>query len=81
VRIIQDHDAENHTQINFLVELCDGAFEKIMAYGTLCECIENLEDEDFASEHKAWILTDGNGHQGPARKSHKDYKGSHYNVL
>jgi hypothetical protein len=52
-----------------------------MAYGILCECIEDLEDEDLTSEHKAWIFTDIIGHQGPLRKSHKDYKGSLYNVF
>jgi hypothetical protein len=53
VRKIQDHDAENHNRIKFLVELGDGAFDEIMAYGTLCECIEDLEDEDLTSAHKA----------------------------
>jgi hypothetical protein len=81
VRKIQDLDAENHTNIKFLVELGDGAFDEIMAYGTLCECIEDLEDEDLSSDHKVWTFTDVIGHQGPLRKSHKDWKGSLYNVL
>jgi hypothetical protein len=81
VRKIQDHDAENHANIKFLVELGDGAFDEIIAYGTLCDCIEDLEDEDISSEHKSWTFTDVIGHQGPLRKSHKDWKGSLYNVL
>jgi hypothetical protein len=65
VRKIQDHD-----------ELCDSAFDKIFAYGTLCKCNKDLEDED-----KAWIFTDDIGHQGPLCKSHNDYKDSPYIVL
>jgi hypothetical protein len=52
-----------------------------MAYGTLCECIEDLEDEDLTSEHKVWTFSDVNGHQGPLCKYHKYYKGYLYNVL
>jgi hypothetical protein len=81
VRKIQDHDAENHANIKFLVELGDGAFDEIIAYGTHCDCIEDLEDEDISSEQKAWTFTDVVGHQGPLWKSHKDWKGSLYNLL
>jgi hypothetical protein len=81
VRKIQDHDAENHAFIKFLVELGDGAFDKMIAYGTLCECIEDLEHEYLTVEHKAWIFADVIGHQGLICNSHKDYKGSLYNVL
>jgi hypothetical protein len=48
---IQDHNAENHYRIKFLVELGDCAFDKIMANDTLCECIEDLEDEDLTIKH------------------------------
>jgi hypothetical protein len=41
---------------NFLFELGNGGFDKIMAYGALCECIKDLEDEDLTSEHNAWIF-------------------------
>ena len=37
---IQDHDAENHANIKFLIELGDSECDEIIAYGTLCECIE-----------------------------------------
>jgi hypothetical protein len=36
LRKIQDLDAENHANIKFLVELGDGEFDEIIAYGTLC---------------------------------------------
>jgi hypothetical protein len=49
VRIIQDHDAENHARINFLDDIGDGAFNEILAYRTLRECIEDIEDEYLTS--------------------------------
>jgi hypothetical protein len=52
MRKIQDLEAENHAHFKFLVEKGDGAFDEIMAYGTLCECIEDLEDEDLISDQK-----------------------------
>jgi hypothetical protein len=67
VRKIQDLHAENHTNIKFLVELGDRAFNDIIAYGTLCKQIEDLEDEDVTSDHKVYIFTDVIGHQGPLR--------------
>jgi hypothetical protein len=33
--VIQDLDVENHSNIKFLVELSDGKFDEIIAYGTL----------------------------------------------
>jgi hypothetical protein len=81
VKKIQDNDAENHANIKFLVELDDGAFNENIAYGTLCDFIEDLEDEDLSSEHKVWIFNVVVGHQGPLQKSRKDYSGSFYNVL
>jgi hypothetical protein len=56
VRKIQDLDARNHANIKFLVELGDGAFDEILAYGTLSECIEDLEDEDLPSEKRSGLL-------------------------
>jgi hypothetical protein len=81
VRKIQDLDAENHAYIKFLVELGDGAFDEKIAYGTLCACIEELEDEDLISEQKLWLFTDFIGYQRTLRKSLKDWIGSLYNVL
>ena len=81
LRKIQDHEAHNHANIKFLVELGDGAFDEIISYNTLCECIEQLEDEKIDSAEKVWTFKEILGHQGPLKKSHKDYKGSLYNVL
>jgi hypothetical protein len=41
-------------------------------------CIDDLEDEDVSPEDKVWTFKDV---LGPLKKSHKDYKGSLYNVL
>jgi hypothetical protein len=40
-----------------------------------------LEDEMVSPEDKVWIFKNILGHLGPLRKSHKDYKGSLFNVL
>jgi hypothetical protein len=56
-------------------------FDEIIAYGTLCKCIEDLEDEAVSPEDKVWTLKDVLGHQGPLKKSHKEYKGFLYNFL
>jgi hypothetical protein len=79
LRKIQVHDAENQTNINFIVELGDGEFDEIIAYGTLCEYID-LEDANLNPEEKFWTMTEVKSHQRPLKKSHKDYKDSLYNV-
>jgi hypothetical protein len=43
--------------------------------------IEDLDDEDVSPEEKVWTFKDVLGHQGPLKKSHKDYNGSLYNFL
>jgi hypothetical protein len=81
LRKIQDFEAETHAKIKFLVELGDRKFDEIITYGTPCVCIEDLEDDNISPEEKVWTITDIIGHQGPLKASHKDYKGSLYNVL
>ena len=66
---------------SFLVELGDGKFDEIISYGTLCKCIEDLEDDNISPEEKVWTFKDVIGHQGPLKKSHKDYKGSMYTMF
>jgi hypothetical protein len=39
-------------------------------------CIEDLEDDDISPEEKVWTFKDVIGHQGPLKRSHKDYNGS-----
>jgi hypothetical protein len=81
VHKIQDQDDANHARVKFFVELGDGAFNEIMAYGTPCECIKDLEDEGLTSDQKVLTFSDVIGNQGPQQKSHKDYKGYLFIVL
>ena len=81
VQKILDQDAENHQHIKFLVKIGDGAFDEIISYNELSNLVEeqhssadNLPDTVFAFKG---ILD----HQGPLLSSHKDYKGSSYNLL
>jgi hypothetical protein len=75
LRKIQDHEAENHTNIKFLVELGDGEFDEIIGYNTLCECIEDLEDEKIEPEDKMWTFKEVLAHQGPLKKMTRTTKG------
>jgi hypothetical protein len=45
LRKIQDHNAESHNKIKFLVELGDGDFDEIISYNTLCDLGEVQHDE------------------------------------
>lgn len=80
LRKIQDHEAKCHSNIKFLLELGDGEYDEIIAYNTLCDCIEELEDDTVPSEEKKWTFKEVLGHQGPLKNRHKDYKGCRYNV-
>ena len=81
VRKIMDHDAENHKNIKFLVELGDGEYDEIITYNKLCDIIEQIEDQDENVDEPKWTFKSILGHQGPLRTNHPDYKGSSYNVL
>jgi hypothetical protein len=50
VRKIQDHDADCHKQIKFLVEIGEGQYDEIMAYHKLCDYIDTQEDQDINQE-------------------------------
>jgi hypothetical protein len=47
---IQDHDADCHKQIKFLVEIGDGQYDEIMVYHELCDYIETQEDQEINPE-------------------------------
>ena len=81
IRKIIDQDAENHKNIKFLVELGDGEFDEIITYNKLCEIIEDIEDQESSPEQPKWTFSSIQGHQGPLKPNHPDYKGSLYNVL
>ena len=77
VRKITDKDAEN--QIKFIVEIGEGKYDEILSYNELSNYIEEQQDND--AEDKRWTFSKILDHQGPIPSTHKDYKGSAYNVL
>ena len=81
VRKIQDHDADCHKNIKFLVELGDGEYDEIITYNKLCDTIETQEDQEIHPEEPRWTFSSIEGHKGPIKKGHPDHKGSSYNVL
>ena len=81
IRKIIDHDSHNHKNIKFLVELGDGEFDEIIHYNTLCNLIEDIEDQESSPEEPKWTFSSILGHQGPIKPKHPDYKGSSYNLL
>jgi hypothetical protein len=44
LRKIKYHDAVNHTKFNFLFDIGHGKLDEKIAYGILCQFIEDLED-------------------------------------
>jgi hypothetical protein len=73
LRKIQDHEDENDVKT---YELGHGAFNEIMAYSTVCECIEDIKDESHILDHMVWNFHNVNVNQGLLFESHTDYKGS-----
>jgi hypothetical protein len=73
-------EAENHNKIKFLVEISDGDFDEIISYDTLCDLVENQND-DIIEEEKTWNFKSIQGQQGPLKKNDPNYKCSSYNVL
>jgi hypothetical protein len=81
VRRIQDHDADFHKNIKFLVELGDGEYDEIITYNKLCDTIETQEDQEIHPEEPRWTFSSLEGHKGPIREAPPGGKGSSYNVL
>jgi len=81
IRKILDNDAENHKNIKFLVELGEGEFDEIIQYNTLCDMIEQIDDHEEDPLQDKFIFKSIEGHQGPIKPNHPDYKGSSYNLL
>ena len=75
---INEHldDTENSsTNIKFRCGINDDAYEDILTYNQIMDYLSKGDDDDII-----WKFKDIIGHQGPLSKSHKDYKGSPYNV-
>jgi hypothetical protein len=81
VRAIQKMDDDAHTNIKFLVELGEKAYDEIMTYNELTEIIEKQNEEEVNDPNCHWVFKEVKNHVGPLKKNHPDYKGSSYNVL
>jgi hypothetical protein len=81
IREIQDHDADCHQNIKFLVEIGEGDYDEIIAYNKLCDTIETEEDQSINPEEPPWTFKSIEGHKGPLNKGHPYWKGSSYNIL
>ena len=74
---IIDNDAQNHQNIKMLIEIDD--VEELIAYNELSDIIEQQHEDDLDKED-FYTFKDILDHQGPLKSSHKDYKGSSFNV-
>jgi hypothetical protein len=70
----QDNSKEHLPTVKFKVSMNNDAYEDILTYKQI---LEYLAKDDIDT---VWKFQDIIGHQGPLSKSHKDYKGSTYNV-
>jgi len=78
IEAINEHlnDTENSsTNVKFRCSINDDAYEDILTYNQIMDYLSKGDDDDII-----WKFKDIIGHQGPLSKSHKDYKGSPYNV-
>ena len=78
---IMDCDAENHSQIKFLLSLGDGELEELISYNKLCDLITDQmvpKAEGYGEMHTFKSILD---HQGPLKRHDPKYKGSQWNVL
>jgi hypothetical protein len=60
----RDYNTARYANIKFVVELGGCTFDLVRSYGTLCNCIEDLEEEYLTSDHKVWTFNCVIGHQG-----------------
>ena len=80
VRKIRDQDSYNHHNIQFLVEVGDN-MDELIAYNELSDLIERQHEDEAQGKTNIWVLKEVIDHQGPLKKSDKNYKGSKWNLL
>jgi hypothetical protein len=71
----QDHVNEPSTNVQFRCSINNYAYEDILSYYQILEYMSNQDDDDIIWKFKEIV-----GHKDPLSKTHKDYKGSPYNV-
>ena len=78
IEAIKDHQNSvdnSSTNVKFRCSINDDAYKDILTYNQVMEYLSRDDDTDII-----WKFQDIVGHQGPINKSHKDYKGSPYNL-
>jgi hypothetical protein len=79
-RKIMDTDAENHQQIEFLIRVGEGAFNKIIACNEPSNLIKKRNKEEEERGNAGWAFKEITGHQGPTSSSHHNCKESLHNA-
>ena len=75
---IKDHEqrVNDHATVRkFKCSINDDANEDILSYNQIMDHLNKAEDDPVVWRFKSILA-----HQGPLDKSHRDYKGSTYNV-
>jgi hypothetical protein len=67
--------------IKFVCEVGEGQFDEILTDQELSYIIEDQCMAEEANAEKLWVYKSVIDDQGPMANTHKDYKGSAYNVL
>ena len=81
VRKIMDRDAENHSQIKFLLLLGDGQVEEIISYNELSDLVTESMSAKESGIQDFMTYSGILDHQGPLKRHDPRFKGSSYNVL
>ena len=75
---INNLDAQNHQNIKLLCKLADDKTQIIMDYQTICDLIEEQDQEELEGKH--WTFKKILSHVGPIKPTDENYMGSQYNV-
>ena len=78
VEALEEHECFTHEHplnIQFKCSINDDQYEEIMSYNQIMDHLNKDDDNPVV-----WKFKDIIAHQGPLNKSHKDYKGSTYNL-
>ena len=80
-----DSDDPKLDTVKFLLSIDDGRADEIVSYNDIVNWMVEQEEEEENKKkdghNDIWKFRDIVKHQGPLSPSHKDYKGSKYNVL
>ena len=75
---INDLDAQNHQNIKLLCKLAYDKTQIIMDYQTICDLIEEQDQEELEGKH--WTFKKILSHVGPIKPTDENYMGFQYNV-